>query len=506
MGGSFDGRKPGRPRSRRRGACCDVRRRPGADTLARVRVEDQESTASAIGPAVPTANNTVLGIAWVYPESRFVALQGSPLTLGRSDDCSIRLNGEQVSRCHATLTLRGRDWFLVDEGSKNGVFVDGARVTESALSPQTVVRLGDWVGVVAELDPAMLQGDVVVRALAKGVYGGPTLAATFAALRAAAGSNLSVVLVGETGTGKELFARALHELSRRTGKLVAVNCAALPRDLAESELFGHRKGAFTGADRQHAGYLREADGGTLLLDEISDLDKAVQAKLLRALEERAVVCLGATRPEAIDLRVVAATQRSLHDAVELGEFRADLMARLSGVEVHLPPLRHRREDVVELFRATLRDELGPHAPEIGPDLAERLCLYDWPLNVREVVQVARRACVLHPDARQLNVAHVPPRLGSAGRGHADRSNSLTPAPGAEADRPASRAERSLAVRREKDTRDLEALIVLLRELHGNVNQAATRMGISRQRAYRLLDLRPDLDVQALRHSDPGDSE
>ncbi len=134
------------------------------------------------------------------------------------------------------------------------------------------------------------------------VYGGPKLAASFEALAAVAESNLSVVLVGETGTGKEVFARTLHALSGRTGKLVAVNCAAIPRHLAESELFGYRKGAFTGADRHHAGYLREADGGTLLLDEITDLDMAIQAKLLRALEERAVVSLGDTRAQPIDLR------------------------------------------------------------------------------------------------------------------------------------------------------------------------------------------------------------
>ena len=482
--------------------------RPGK--LARVRVEDLESTASGSRHPLQSGESGLLGIAWVHPTSSFVPLRKSPLTFGRSEECSIRLSGSQVSRCHATALQQGADWFLVDEGSKNGLLVQGVRVPKTRLTLQTVVRLGDWVGVVTKLDPEALEGDAVVRSLADGVYGGPTLVSTFQALTAAAASNLSVVLVGETGTGKELFARALHRASGRRGKLVAVNCAALPRDLAESELFGHCKGAFTGAERPHNGYLRDADGGTLFLDEIADLDKAIQAKLLRALEERAVVAVGATRAQPIDLRVVAATQRSLHDAVELGQFRADLTARLCGVEVQLPPLRQRREEVVELFRITLQKELG-NVPLLSPDLAERLCLYEWPLNGREVVQMARRASVLYPGVPRLGLEHVPPRLATSHGARMDGASGA-PAPagaasqlGDEASHPRlPRAARSLAARRDQDSRDLETLISLLRELRGNVHQAAKRMGISRQRAYRLMDLRPDLDVQRLRQVDRGE--
>ncbi|HEY3499003.1 MAG TPA: sigma 54-interacting transcriptional regulator [Polyangiaceae bacterium] len=459
-----------------------------------------DSTASAIPHGAQNGDDTVLGIAWVYPEPKFVVLAGGPLTFGRSDDSSVRLEGEQVSRLHATARQQGRDWVLADEASKNGVFIDGARVTQGRLWPECVVRLGDWVGVVVEVDREVREGEPLVRELASGVYGGPTLAKTFAALTAAASSNLSLVLVGETGTGKEVFARALHQASRRTGKLVAVNCAALPRELAESELFGHNKGAFTGADNSHPGYLREADGGTLFLDEILDLDKLVQAKLLRVLEERAVVPLGSTRPQPVDLRVLAATQRSLHDAVELGLFRADLMARLSGLELRLPPLRARREEVVELFRVVLQAELGRRAPGLSPELCERLCLHDWPLNVREVVQVARRACVLHAGVPRLTVEHLPSHLSGA------RTDSRAETAAPESADPLGRAARSLATRRDKDSRELETLISVLGELNGNVNQAAKRLGISRQRVYRLLDLRPDLDVQRLRQSEPGEPE
>jgi DNA-binding NtrC family response regulator len=493
----------------------DVQAELRADILLGVREDDENSTASALGHAARSSEDAVLGIAWVHPEPRFDPLQGNHLTFGRSDTSSIRLDGQQVSRCHATaMRSNSPGWVLADEGSKNGVFVDGVRVRASALSPQNVVRLGDWVGVVTELQGKWAPSGALTRELGRGIYGGPKLAAPFEALAAVAESNLSVVLVGETGTGKEVFARTLHALSGRTGKLIAVNCAAIPRHLAESELFGYRKGAFTGADRHHAGYLREADGGTLLLDEITDLDTSIQAKLLRALEERAVVALGDTRAQPIDLRVAAATQRSLHDAVEAGLFRADLMGRLCGVELYLPPLRRRREEIVDLFLIRLREESGePRAPRVSADLAERLCLYDWPLNVRELVQVARRARVLHPDVPILSLEHVPPRIGDRGPVLAEGRGPMAEVQEVEAPRgpssnqpPASRAERSLAGRREQDQRDLEKLVSLLDAFHGNVNQAAKRMGISRQRAYRLMDLRPDLDVQTLRQPGRGERE
>ena len=172
-----------------------------------------------------------------------------------------------------------------------------------------------------------------------GLWGGGALQAALAPLRQAAASDLPIVLEGETGCGKEVVTRTLHRWSGRSGPLVAVNCAALPEGLAEGELFGYRRGAFTGAERASVGYFRGADAGTLLLDEVSDLPLVLQAKLLRVLEERAVQPLGETRPVPIDVRVVVAGQQPLMEVMRAGRFRADLLARLDGLTVRLPPLR-----------------------------------------------------------------------------------------------------------------------------------------------------------------------
>lgn len=462
-------------------------------------------------PTGSAKGDQVLSIAWVYPLEGCTRLERGPVTFGRSDRCNARLEGEQISRHHATATLRGSQWVLSDEGSKNGLFVDGARVHECPLTVQSVVRIGEWVGVVIELDPASATRGIVTRELSARVYGGPMLAAAFKTLAAAAESDISVVLVGETGTGKEVFARALHELSARTGNLIPVNCAALPQQMVEGELFGYRKGAFTGAERNHSGYLRAADGGTLFLDEILDLDRVIQAKLLRALEERAVTPLGETQARAVDLRMVVATQRPLDDAVEEGEFRADLMARLSGLEVHIPSLRERREEVVTLFRATSNEQLGSKAPKLSADLVERLCNYDWPLNVREVVQAARRACALFGNEPLWTPEHIPARIDRFVRHPAqalpipsvERGGSRRP-PAVESASMENRASRRRARLREKDDQELETLISVLRECQGKVSEAAKRMGISRQRAYRLMDQRPELDVEDLLQEDPGE--
>jgi transcriptional regulator with PAS, ATPase and Fis domain len=195
-------------------------------------------------------------------------------------------------------------------------------------------------------------------------------------LQRAATSDLPVILEGETGTGKEVVTRCLHQWSVRSGPLVAVNCAALPEALAEGELFGYRRGAFTGADKPSQGFFRSAEGGTLLLDEVTDLPLPLQAKLLRVLEEHEVQPLGEPRPIPIDVRVVVAGQQSLLEASRQGRFRPDLLARLDGVTVHLPPLRSRREDVPPLFSRFLT-ELGQGCvPSVEVDFVERLCLHD----------------------------------------------------------------------------------------------------------------------------------
>ena len=231
-------------------------------------------------------------------------------------------------------------------------------------------------------------------------------------------SRSSVLITGESGTGKEVIARLLHESSARALEpYVTFNCSTVPRDLFEGQLFGHRKGSFTGADRDHPGVIRAADGGTLFLDEIGDLPLDVQPKLLRFLENREIMPLGETRPVPVDVRVVAATHKDLADLVRRGLFREDLFFRLQVVPVHLPPLRERREDIVPLvkhFLASLTPD-GEAPPRLSPGVIASLLEYDWPGNVREVRNVVERALAYQPVPPVLGAEHLhpPPRVGGA---------------------------------------------------------------------------------------------
>ena len=229
--------------------------------------------------------------------------------------------------------------------------------------------------------------------------------------------DVGILLQGETGTGKELVARLIHRLSRRRqGPFIGVNCAAIHETLLESELFGHEAGAFTGARHATLGFLRAAEGGTILLDEVGDMSTALQSKLLRVLEEQAVVPVGATRPVPIDARVLAATHRDLADAVRNGAFRQDLYYRLNVATVRLPPLRERREDIPVLARSMLGRIAA--ALEVEPRTISRAAMtlmvrYDWPGNVRELGNVIQRAYVLGTGP-VINVADLPAEIRGEG--------------------------------------------------------------------------------------------
>lgn len=215
----------------------------------------------------------------------------------------------------------------------------------------------------------------------------------------AASSDATILITGETGTGKEIAARVLHDVSRRRGKpFIAVNCAAVPADLLESELFGHVKGAFTGAANDRVGCIAAADGGTLLLDEIGDMPLSMQAKLLRVIQERYVTPVGTHRQIPVDIRLVAATHRDLKGMVDLGEFREDLLYRLSVIPIHLPPLRERLADILPLAEHFLADAASSrgHAMRLSGPAQRLLVTYRWPGNVRELKNAIERACALAP--------------------------------------------------------------------------------------------------------------
>jgi two-component system response regulator AtoC len=244
----------------------------------------------------------------------------------------------------------------------------------------------------------------------------PEMQAVFRTIKAVAPSRSTVLIIGESGTGKELIARAIHYQSPRATKpLITLNCAAIPDNLLESELFGHEKGSFTDASEKKIGRFEAADGGTIFLDEIGEMSAGLQAKLLRVLEEGEIQRVGAAKPQHVDVRVVAATNRNLVEAIADGSFRKDLYYRLNVVSVELPPLRGRRGDLPHLIRHLLArkaDELGLRPRELSPALADRLLAHHWPGNVRELENVIERLLVLSGDAALIGLEHLPGDLDS----------------------------------------------------------------------------------------------
>jgi DNA-binding NtrC family response regulator len=288
----------------------------------------------------------------------------------------------------------------------------------------------------------------------------------------AAASDVPVLITGETGTGKELVARALHRASPRAARpFVAVNCAAIPADLLESELFGHRRGAFSGATTEREGYFREADGGTLLLDEIGDMPLPMQAKLLRVLQEGAVTPLGSSQPVRVDVRVLAATHRRIGDLIAAGTFRSDLFYRLNVLPIELGALRERPEDIPALADRFLQEDGRPRKQLTEAALA-LLQGYAWPGNVRELRNVMERCRVL-VAGQCIDAADLAPML-----------NTAAPAATIPADGDSDTTSESLpdAVARLERTMIVDAL----RAARGNRAEAARRLGIRRQLLYRKL--------------------
>ena len=311
-----------------------------------------------------------------------------------------------VSRVHARIDREGDTCTLHDLRSRNGVMVRGHAVQSAVLRPGDDVRIGDatfvFVADHAEAHAPTAQAPYPYAPIACG----PATRRLFDALVPIARSTIAVLVHGETGTGKELVAEAIHRASGRTGALRAVNCAAIPPNLVESELFGFKKGAFSGADRDRPGIVRAAHGGTLFLDEIGDLPLDVQPKLLRLLESNEIAPVGSAQAERVDVRFVCATHADLEQLVAAGRFRADLHSRIRGHVVTLPPLRDRKQDLQPLVSALLTRLERSNAP-VSVAFMVALVRYDWPYNVRELFAVLRRAVALCPPNEVLDVVHLP---------------------------------------------------------------------------------------------------
>ncbi|MBX3269576.1 MAG: sigma 54-dependent Fis family transcriptional regulator [Sandaracinaceae bacterium] len=390
---------------------------------------------------------------------------GPGLVLGRTAGAGTDLviRDPALSRRHTRLWTEDGAIGVEDLGSRNGTFAGAARVTRATLPPPCLVRAGDTLlelgpEVPDERWPPDEEGALIGRAA--------PMRALRAELDLLAPARIGVLITGETGAGKELVAQRLHERSGRRGRLVAQNAAAIPATLFEATLFGHEKGAFTGAAQRADGCFVAADGGTLFLDEVADLPLELQPKLLRVLETLEVTPVGGTSPRAVDVRVIAATNADLASEVRAGTFRADLYARIAGARVRLPPLRERRADVARLARhffATLAPE---RALRWTPGFVEALVTYPWPLNVRELRSTVERLA-LGPD-EVLERHHLEPVLGPV----------------------RAAAAPSGAPSRE----ELERLLALH---EGNVSRVARALGKHAKQIYRWLE-QHGLDASAFR--------
>ncbi|MFI5301485.1 MAG: sigma 54-interacting transcriptional regulator [Polyangiales bacterium] len=414
--------------------------------------------------------------------ARYALVDGERVSIGRGEArtanrgtargerfLDLRVPAAAMSTSHARLLPTGSDWTIEDLGSTNGTFVNGARVTHAVLSDGDLVTVGRAIFryVPSRLTPEGAPLDLDTATFPR--TGGrqtldPALDERLAAVDRIATSAISVLVRGESGTGKERVARAVHDRSGRNGAFVAVNCGAIPAGLVESQLFGHVKGSFSGAQRDEPGTFRAADGGTAFLDEIGDLPLGAQAALLRVLQEREVVPVGGTKPVRVDLRVVAATHQPLETMVSEGKFRRDLLARLAGFTIELPPLRDRVFDVGMIASSLLASIAGERgaAVRLSPAAGEALLRYSWPLNVRELEQALARAVVLAGEA-MIDLEHLPTEV------------TTTRSP-PEATRTPGLSERDERVRGE--------LLQQLAEHHGNLADVARVMGKARMQIHR----------------------
>jgi len=438
---------------------------------------------------------SILAIRWVYPEEvdAPTLLVNRKILLGREDSCDFVLRGSETSRHHAEIIRKGITYVLQDKGSTNGVFCNGNRIFETPISEGDVLRMGEWLGVVIKR-PTDETTRMSVRAIAPNLYGGGDLERVLDPARKIARKDLPVIIQGETGTGKERVAESIHRWSERIGPFIGINCAALPETLAEGELFGYRKGAFTGADRDTPGHFRSANHGTLLLDEINELSAPLQAKLLRVLEKNEVQPLGESHPISIDVRILCAAQEDLQIAVSEKKCRADLYARLNGLKIVMPPLRDRKGDVPGLFIRFINFESDGRPPKVNAGLIEQLCLYDWPFNVRELQLLTRRILALHGQELELQRRHLPDNV--FGTLEVERAGGKK-----SANTPETRTKQEY-----QEEIDLRALVIALKKHKGNVAKATREVGISRQRAYRLMNSRSGIDLQAFRRPDEPRSD
>jgi DNA-binding NtrC family response regulator len=404
--------------------------------------------------------------------------RGGRLLLGTSPSCDFRLTDPHVSRRHLSFDFhRGRPR-VFDLDSTNGSTLDGTLITGAFLDEGQLLRVGSTALRVSSDDAP--EQPVVAEDARFGRYLGVSVAMRrlYPKAKRIAASDIPVIIEGETGTGKEVFAEAIHETSARaSGPYVVFDCTTVAPTLLESELFGHEKGAFTGAAATRKGVFEEAHGGTLLLDEIGDLPAPMQPKLLRAIERSEIRRVGGNEVIRVNVRLIAATRRDLDKEVEAGRFRDDLFHRLAVARIELPPLRERRGDITLLARhfwASIQgDPRGPSA-----DVLERWERAAWPGNVRELRNAVIRECALGSEGLEEGAAHGPPSIRGAPVEAAVRAAAVAALGRGEA---FPLAKRAIA-----DEFERAYLDALLAKHHGDTAKAAADAGVARRYLQLLL--------------------
>ncbi len=396
-------------------------------------------------------------------ESRVVH-QGDLFRIGTHSSNDLVLRDPCVSSFHCKLTRSGAGWRLTDNGSLNGTRLDGVRVRDADLGTEGTITVGDSILLVRATDAT---GEIPVPDIQSfGALGGTSVVMRrlFAFLEKVAASEINVLIEGESGTGKELVAAEIVQRGPRAeGPFVIVDCGAISPSLVESELFGHVRGAFTGAERERVGAFEAANGGTVFLDEIGELPLELQPKLLRALESREIRRVGETRPRKVDVRVIAATNRDLQREVNKGLFREDLYFRLAVMDVRVPPLRDRLEDLPLLVRGFLAAlGMADQQDLFTPRVLAELAAHDWPGNVRELRNYVERTIVLRE----------PPPTSKRQGGTAGDVDLGTPF--------------KLAKDAVVNTFERSYLAALLEAAGGNVSRAARSGGMDRMYLHRLI--------------------
>ena len=404
-------------------------------------------------------------------KNKKITLNKNLTAIGKRENNDLVLADKTVSRNHLEIEYTSDSFLLKDMGSTNGTYLNGSKVKEAYLAPGDTIKAGNTL-----LEFVAFDEKISIEPSAKESFGGMAgksrkMRQIFAIIEKIAPTHATVIIEGETGTGKDLVARAIHEHStRRAHPYMVFDCSGVAPNLIESELFGHEKGAFTGAIRSRAGVFEAAKGGTVFLDEIGELTLDLQPKLLRALESREIRRVGANNPTRIDVRVVSATNRNLKKEIEAGRFREDLYYRMSVVKILLPPLRERAEDIPLIIQKLLAEgkfnmtPTGVKVTKVDDDALKLLMRYPWPGNVRELANVMERAVVLGEGPR-IDLADLPARIALV--------------------RPPLPGERA-SYREAVDAYRRELIVKALKQAEGNHAAAAKLLGLHRTHLFRLV--------------------